>query len=166
MVIHLPLNEPIHLIRQNIAPLANYSRFHKLLNLTPLIRTLSLNVKIQLLAENKSTLTVLSSSLNSSATCLRKLKPLVKQVELLLINFLNLLMTYSCNSHSPMSIFLKTIPVTCLRQVLSAIKLISGSITNWLYHGISEGLNKVMQLPKALAYILEKMTSVWGTTEL
>lgn len=55
-----------------------------------------------------------------------------------------------------MSIFFKTITATRLRQVLSAIKLISGSITNWLYHGISEGLNKVMQLPTALAYILEK----------
>lgn len=55
-----------------------------------------------------------------------------------------------------MSIFLKTINVTCLRQVLSAIKLTSGSITNWLYDGISEGLNKLMQLPKALGYILEK----------
>lgn len=55
-----------------------------------------------------------------------------------------------------MSIFLKTINVTCLRQVLSAIKLTSGSITDWLYHGISEGLNKLMQLPKALQCISEK----------
>lgn len=55
-----------------------------------------------------------------------------------------------------MSIFLETINVTCLRQVLSSVKLTSGSITNWLYNGISEGLNKLMQLPKALGYILEK----------
>ena len=54
-----------------------------------------------------------------------------------------------------------------LRQVLSAIKLISGFIIyNQLYHGIFEGLNKLMQLPKASGLYLRDMTSVWGTTAL
>lgn len=56
-----------------------------------------------------------------------------------------------------MSIFLRTMSHAWGRSFQQLNwSLISRYITHWLYHGISEGLNKSMQLSKALGCIREK----------